>query len=67
MKVRYKEIKFSFCGDIHSFYVKEYKHWWNLWWHIEMDGYVPAQYDLIDGEFIRKIQLWNSTYQNPLQ
>ena len=44
-----------FCGDIHSFYVKEYKHWWNFWWHIEMDGYVPAQYDLIDGEFIRKI------------
>lgn len=55
MKVRFKEVKFSFCGDIYSFYIKEYKHWWSLWWNIEMDGYMPAQYDLIDGEFIRKI------------
>lgn len=57
MKVKYKEIKFSFCGDVYSHYIKLYKHWWSLWWHIEMDGYMPAQYDLIDGEFIRKTQL----------
>jgi len=55
MKVRYKEIKFRVLGDTYSFYVKEYKHWWNLRWNIEMDGYIPAQYDLINGEFIRKI------------
>jgi hypothetical protein len=51
MKVRYRQIKFSFCGDIYSFYIREYKHWWN----IEIDGYMPARYDLINGEFIRKL------------
>ena len=55
MKVRYKQIKLSLCGEIYSFYIKEYKHWWNLCWDIEMDGYTPAQYDLIDGEYIRKL------------
>ena len=55
MKVRFREVKFSFCGDVYSHYIKEYKHWLSPWWHIEMDGYIPARYDLIDGEFIRKI------------
>lgn len=55
MRIRYKEIKYSFCGDVYSHYIKLYKYWWSLWWHIEMDGYIPARYDLIDGEFIRKI------------
>ena len=56
MKVKYKEVKFNFCNGIYTFYIKEYKkHWWNLWWNIEMDGSAPALYSLINGEFIRKI------------
>ena len=55
MRIKYKEVKYSFCGDVYSYYIKLYKHWWSLWWHIEMDGYMPAQYNLIDGEYIRKI------------
>ena len=56
MKVKYKEVKYSICGDVYSHYVKLYKkHWWCLWWSIEMDGYIPARYDLINGEFIRKL------------
>lgn len=55
MKVRFKEVKFSFCGDLYSFYIKEYKHWWSLWWNIEMDGYMLARYDLINGEYVRRL------------
>lgn len=55
MKVKFKEVKFCFCGDVYSHYVKLYKHWWSLWWHIEMDGYMPTRYDLINGEYVRKI------------
>lgn len=57
MKVKYKEVKFNYCnGDVHYFYIKKYKkHWWNFWWNIEMNGSTPALYNLVDGEFIRKI------------
>ena len=55
MKVKYREVKYNICGDVYSHYVKLYKHWWSLWWHIEMDGYMPTRYDLIEGEYIRKI------------
>lgn len=56
MKVKYKQIKYSFCGDIYSYYIKLYKrHWWSLYWHIEMDGFMPARYDLIDNEYIKKL------------
>lgn len=55
MKVRYKQIKYSICGHVCSYYIKEYKHWWNLSWTIEMDGYSPAIYDLINGEYILRL------------
>ena len=55
MKVKYKEVKYSFCGDVYSHYVRLVKkHWWTPW-RIVMDGYMPARYDLIDGEYIRKL------------
>lgn len=56
MKVKYKEVKYSVCGDVYShYYIRLYKHWWSLRWHIEMDGHMPARYDLINDEFIRKL------------
>ena len=58
MKVKYKEVKDSFCGEVYSYYIRLYKYWWSLWWHIEKDGYTPVQYDLIEGEFIRR-RIWS--------
>lgn len=55
MKVKHEEIKFMICGDVHSFYIRKIKkHWWSPW-RIVMDGLAPAQYHLVDGEFIRNI------------
>ena len=47
MKVKYKEVKYSLCGYVYSYYIRLYKHWWSLRWHIEMDGYIPARNILI--------------------
>lgn len=52
MRVKFREVKFVFCGDVYSHYIKLYK---RHWWSIEMDGYIPAQYELINGEYIRKL------------
>ncbi len=56
MKVRYKQVKYNLYGEVWiSYYIKLYKHWWSLWWHVETDEYFPTRYDLIDGEYIRRL------------
>ena len=56
MKVKHELVKFTFCGDVHSFYIRKVKmFWWWPFWHIVMDGNAPAMFDLIDGEYIRRL------------
>lgn len=55
MKVKHEEIKFLCGDDIFSFYIRKIKrHWWSPW-RIVMDGQAPAQYHLVNGEYIRNI------------
>lgn len=55
MKVKYKKFAYGISGIVASYYIKYYKHWWDWGWRIEMDGLKPAEYELINGEFVKKI------------